>query len=235
MCGGLFALRLPHDAGSSRSMRVGIFSRGSTSAERLQNLQPPNPGALINPGHRLFTVLVPWLYTATHNVLRKPLAEAPTRTHLFRLGFQRAPMHTIVVHRWGVRSGQASRAGGPSIHSLLARALQHRTAITSRPKWRGCLIIISIVVIAALQHLRVAEALRVALLPRAATRDLHVGVGGCSGSGMEASLDAWLALDDLELCRAQLACRDAQARAQLGTVPRAPGVCIARSVTWRDA
>ena len=46
MCGGLFALRLPHDAGSSRSMRVGIFSRGSTSAERLQNLQPPSPRAL---------------------------------------------------------------------------------------------------------------------------------------------------------------------------------------------
>ena len=124
-----------------------------------------------------------------------------------------------------------SRPGGPSILSLLARALLRRTAITSRSP----LLIISIVVIAALQHLGVAEARRVALLARAAPRDLHVGVGSCGGGGRgggggaEASLDAWVALDDLELRRAQLACRDAQARAQLGTVPRVPGWYI---YTW---
>ena len=129
------------------------------------------------------------------------------------------------ARRRGGRSGQASRPGGPSILSLLARALLRRTAITSRSP----LLIISIVVIAALQHLGVAEARRVALLARAAPRDLHVGVGSCGGGGRgggggaEASLDAWVALDDLELRRAQLACRDAQARAQLGTVPRVPG------------
>jgi hypothetical protein len=54
----------------------------------------------------------------------------------------------------------------------------HRTAITSRSP----LLIISIV-IAALQHLRVAEALRVALLPRAAPHDLHLGVGVGRGGG----------------------------------------------------
>jgi hypothetical protein len=34
MCGGLFALRLPHGAGSSRSMRVGIFARSTERESR---------------------------------------------------------------------------------------------------------------------------------------------------------------------------------------------------------